>query len=56
MKRSKVFAIEEPEMFLHPTAQEELRDDLEALAERKELCSDLAHFLAYSIKHRPAFD
>jgi|APMI01.1.fsa_nt_gi predicted ATP-dependent endonuclease of OLD family len=34
-KQSLVLAIEEPEAFLHPAAQEELRDDLEALAERK---------------------
>lgn len=33
-KRSMLFAIEEPESFLHPAAQEQLREDLEALAER----------------------
>lgn len=33
-RESLVFAIEEPEAFLHPAAQEHLRDDLEALAER----------------------
>jgi 5S rRNA maturation endonuclease (ribonuclease M5) len=33
-KRSLVFAVEEPESFLHPQAQLELRRDLEALAER----------------------
>jgi len=36
-KRSMVFAIEEPEAFLHPAAQEELRDDLESLAERSDV-------------------
>lgn len=30
--RSMVFAVEEPEAFLHPSAQEDLRDNLEALA------------------------
>jgi 5S rRNA maturation endonuclease (ribonuclease M5)/energy-coupling factor transporter ATP-binding protein EcfA2 len=36
-KRSIVFAVEEPESFLHPKAQEELRDDLERLAERPDV-------------------
>lgn len=36
-KRSMVFAVEEPEAFLHPGAQEELRDDLEGLAERPDV-------------------
>ena len=36
-KRSIVFAVEEPESFLHPKAQEELRDDLETLAERPDV-------------------
>jgi len=36
-KRSIVFAVEEPESFLHPKAQEELRDDLENLAERSDV-------------------
>ena len=34
-RESLIFAIEEPETFLHPAAQEFLRDDLEALAERE---------------------
>jgi 5S rRNA maturation endonuclease (ribonuclease M5) len=33
-RRSMVFAVEEPEAFLHPAAQEVLRQDLEKLAER----------------------
>jgi putative ATP-dependent endonuclease of OLD family len=36
-KESLLFAIEEPETFLHPAAQEALRDDLEALAEDKDV-------------------
>lgn len=36
-KQSLVFAIEEPEAFLHPAAQESLRDNLEALAERDDV-------------------
>lgn len=36
-KQSLIFAIEEPEAFLHPGAQESLRDDLEALAERRDV-------------------
>lgn len=36
-KRSMVFAVEEPEAFLHPAAQEALRDDLESLAERQDV-------------------
>lgn len=36
-KQSLVFAIEEPEAFLHPGAQESLRDDLEGLAERDDV-------------------
>ncbi len=36
-RRSVVFAVEEPEAFLHPAAQEEVRDDLEAIAERDDV-------------------
>jgi len=36
-RQSLVFAIEEPEAFLHPAAQEKLRDDLERLAERDDV-------------------
>jgi 5S rRNA maturation endonuclease (ribonuclease M5) len=36
-RRSMVFAVEEPEAFLHPKAQEDIRDDLEALAERRDV-------------------
>lgn len=36
-KRSMVFAVEEPEAFLHPSAQERQREDLEALAERNDV-------------------
>lgn len=36
-RRSMVFAVEEPEAFLHRAAQEDLRDDLEALGERREV-------------------
>ena len=34
-RRTMLFAVEEPEAFLHPAAQECLREDLEALAERR---------------------
>lgn len=36
-KQSLIFAIEEPESFLHPGAQQALRDDLEGLAERDDV-------------------
>lgn len=36
-KQSIVFALEEPEAFLHPAAQQALRDDLEQLAEREDV-------------------
>lgn len=36
-KQSLIFALEEPEAFLHPAAQQALRDDLEALAERADV-------------------
>lgn len=36
-RRSMIFAVEEPEAFLHPGAQESLRDDLERLGERKDV-------------------
>lgn len=36
-RRSLVFAVEEPEAFLHPAAQEAMRDDLEKLAVRPEV-------------------
>lgn len=35
--RSIVFAVEEPESFLHPAAQESLREDLEALSTRPDV-------------------
>ena len=36
-KQSMVLAVEEPEAFLHPAAQEDLREDLEALAEKSNI-------------------
>lgn len=36
-KQSIVFALDEPEAFLHPAAQQALRDDLEQLAERDDV-------------------
>ncbi len=36
-RRSMIFAVEEPEAFLHPGAQERVRDDLEALAFRDDV-------------------
>lgn len=36
-KQSMVLAVEEPEAFLHPAAQEDLREDLEALAEKNNI-------------------
>lgn len=36
-RRSLVFAVEEPEAFLHPGAQEALRDDVEKLADRPDV-------------------
>lgn len=36
-KQSIIFALEEPEAFLHPAAQQSLRDDLEGLAERDDV-------------------
>ncbi|MDA8047539.1 MAG: AAA family ATPase [Actinomycetota bacterium] len=36
-RRSMIFAVEEPEAFLHPGAQEDLRDDLESLADRSDV-------------------
>lgn len=36
-RRSVIFAVEEPEAFLHPAAQEDLRDHLEALAKRDDV-------------------
>lgn len=36
-RRSVVFAVEEPESFLHPAAQETLRDDLESLCARPDV-------------------
>jgi putative ATP-dependent endonuclease of the OLD family len=36
-RRSVIFAVEEPEAFLHPGAQEEVRDDLERLADRDDV-------------------
>lgn len=52
-KRSMVFAVEEPEAFLHPAAQEDLRDDLEALAERRDVTLLVTTHSPYIVSRHP---
>lgn len=52
-KRSFLFAIEEPESFLHPSAQEMLRDDLEALAIRRDVSLLVTTHSPYIVSRRP---
>jgi putative ATP-dependent endonuclease of OLD family len=48
-KRSMLFAVEEPETFLHPGAQEALREDLEGLAERDDVSLIVASHSPYIV-------
>lgn len=52
-KRSMLFAVEEPESFLHPAAQERLREDLEALAARPEVSLLVSTHSPYVVSRRP---
>lgn len=52
-KRSMVFAVEEPESFLHPAAQEVLREDLEDLAEGRDISLLVTTHSPYVISRRP---
>ena len=52
-KRSILFAVEEPESFLHPAAQEALRDDLEALAARKDVSVIITTHSPYVVSRLP---
>lgn len=52
-KRSMVFAVEEPESFLHPAAQEQLREDLEALAVRPDVSLLMSTHSPYVVSRRP---
>ena len=51
-KRSMLFAVEEPESFLHPGAQEQLREDLEALADRPDVSLLVTTHSPYIISRR----
>lgn len=48
-KRSMLFAVEEPEAFLHPAAQEALREDLERLADRHDVSLLVASHSPYIV-------
>ena len=52
-RRSLLFAVEEPESFLHPAAQERLREDLEALAERSDVSLLVTTHSPYIVSRRP---
>lgn len=52
-KRSIVFAVEEPEAFLHPAAQEDLREMLESLAVRRDVTLMLTTHSPFILSHRP---
>ena len=52
-KRSIVFAVEEPESFLHPAAQEALCEDLEALADRSDVSLLITTHSPYVISRKP---
>lgn len=52
-KRSMLFAVEEPEAFLHPAAQECLREDLEAIADLKPVSLLIATHSPFVVSRRP---
>lgn len=52
-KRSMLFAVEEPESFLHPGAQEQLREDLEALAQRSDISLLVTTHSPYIVSRKP---
>jgi putative ATP-dependent endonuclease of the OLD family len=52
-KQSMVLAVEEPEAFLHPAAQERLREDLEALAEQDNVSLLLTTHSPYILSRHP---
>lgn len=52
-KRSMLFAVEEPESFLHPAAQERLREDLEALAKRRDISLVVTTHSPYIVSRQP---
>src|SRR5207237_10092966 len=53
-RRSLVFAVEEPEAFLHPAAQEALRDDVESLAARPEVTVLLTTHSPFVVSRNPS--
>mgnify|MGYP001202324615 CR=1 FL=1 len=52
-RRSMVFAVEEPEAFLHPAAQEELRTKLEKLAVRTDVTLLVTTHSPFILSRRP---
>lgn len=52
-RRSILFAVEEPESFLHPAAQEALRDDLESLADRQDVSVVITTHSPYVVSREP---
>ncbi|GFP46323.1 hypothetical protein LAUMK7_01665 [Mycobacterium kansasii] len=52
-KQSMVLAVEEPEAFLHPAAQERLREDLEALAEKDNVSLLITTHSPYILSRHP---
>lgn len=52
-KHSMVLAVEEPEAFLHPGAQERLREDLEALAEKDKVTLLITTHSPYILSRHP---
>lgn len=52
-KQSMVLAVEEPEAFLHPAAQERLREDLEALAEKDNVSLVITTHSPYILSRHP---
>lgn len=53
-RRSVIFAIEEPEAFLHPAAQSEVRDDLEHLSERDDVTLLVTTHSPFVVSRAPA--
>lgn len=52
-RQSIIFALEEPEAFLHPAAQNALRDDLEGLAEREDVTLLVTSHSPYIVSRSP---
>ena len=53
-RRSMIFVVEEPEAFLHPAAQESMREDLEAIAEKPNVSLLVSTHSPFIVSRQPS--